>query len=162
MTDTDYGALAAFHDQLHRAMAATILQTRQAGLRHEAFLLMMALRLKSSDGPATVGQLAETLRWNRPEVVEIVDDLVRRGFVDRTRDRADRRRFLITLTPAGEQWLTPLAKNVMNELAVSGPDLLRTTRVAVSHAAASVARTQPPARLDVSDFAWRAVGPAPI
>ena len=125
-------------------------------------MLLIALRRQPEGSSTTIAQLSEILRWNRSELVELVDGLVRRGFVSRTRDRADRRRFLIALTPAGEQWLAPLASNVLRELVVSGPDLLRTARVAVSHAAASVARTQPPVRPDMSDFAWRAVGSAPI
>ena len=68
----------------------------------------------------------------------------------------------ISLTPSGEQWLKPLAKDVLNGLAVSGPDLLRTVRVAVTHAAASAARPQIQVRADIGNFAWRAVGPAPI
>jgi DNA-binding MarR family transcriptional regulator len=164
MTDdlgsTDYSALAAFHDQLHRTIASTTSHTRQAGLQPQAFMLLLALRRQAE--ATTIVQLSETLHWNRAEVVELVDGLVRRGFVARTRDKADRRRFLISLTPAGEQWLTPLAKSVLRELVVSGPDLLRTVRVAVSTAAANAARAEPPARLDVSDFAWRAVGSAPI
>ena len=166
MTDdlgfADYTALAAFHDQLQRTIESTTTRTRQAGLQPLTFMLLLALRRQPPGVPATIGQLVDDLRWNRSEVVELLDDLVRRGFVARTRDKADRRRFLISLTPAGEEWLTPLAKDVLRELAVSGPDLLRTVRVALSHAAANAARTQLPVRADVGDFAWRAVGSAPI
>ena len=76
-------------------------------------------------------------------------------------DKVDRR-FLISLTPTGEQWLTPLAKDVLRGLVDSGPDLLRTVRLVLSHAAANVARTQPAPRADIRDFAWQAVGSAPI
>ncbi len=166
MTDdlgfAEYTALAAFHDQLQQTIESTTTRTRQAGLQPLTFMLLVALRRQPPGIPATIGQLVDALRWNRSEVVELLDDLVRRGFVARTRDKADRRRFLISLTPAGEQWLTPLAKDVLRDLVVSGPDLLRTVRVVLSHAAANAARTQPPARADISDFAWRAVGSAPI
>jgi DNA-binding MarR family transcriptional regulator len=166
MTDdlafAEYTALAAFHEQLQRTIESTTTRTRQAGLQPQTFMLLLALRRQPQGVPTTIGELVDTLRWNRGEVVELLDDVVRRGFVARTRDKTDRRRFLISLTPAGEQWLTPLAKDVLRELVVSGPDLLRTVRVAVSHATANVARMQPPAPLDVSNFAWRAVGSAPI
>lgn len=157
-----YAALAAFHEHLQRTVDATANKTRQAGLRPMTFMLLLALRRQPADNPATVGELAASLRWNRGEAAELVEDLVRRGFVARRRDATDRRRFLIALTPAGEQWLTPVARDVLHELAVSGPELLRSVRMAVTHAAASAARPQPPARADISAFAWRGVGTAPI
>jgi len=158
----DYTALAVFHEQLQRTIDATTAKTRQAGLQPLTFQLLLALRRQPAGIPATIGELVTTLQWNRAEVTELVDDLVRRGFVERMRDRSDRRRFHIFLTPAGQQWLTPLAKDVLRGLSASGPELLRSVRVAVSHAAATVARHPPPARADVSDFAWRAVGSAPV
>lgn len=166
MTDelgsADYTALAAFHEQLQRTIDATTTKTRQAGLQPMTFLVLLALRRQEPGALATIGELATTLGCNRGELAELVEDLVRRGFVARARDNADRRRFLLSLTPAGSKWLTPLAKDVLHELTVSGPDLLRSVRIAVSHAAATAARIQPPARADISSFAWRAVGSAPI
>src|SRR3954466_12079456 len=94
MTDTDYAALAAFHDQLHRTMALTLSHTREAGLQPQAFMLMITLRRQPEGSATTVVQLAELLQWSRTEIVELVEGLVRRGFVARTRDRSDRRRFL--------------------------------------------------------------------
>ena len=37
--------------------------------------------------------------------MEIVDELVRQGFVARDRDPHDRRRFLISLTSTGAEWI---------------------------------------------------------
>ena len=158
----DYSALAAFQDQIHRTVESTTSRTRQAGLQPQSFMLLLALRRLTPEMPTTIVQLVETLGWSRSDVVELVDDLERRGFVARKRDNTDRRRFLISLTPTGEQWLTPLAKDVLRELVSSGPDLLRTVRLVISHAAANVARTQPAPRADIRDFAWQAVGSAPI
>jgi DNA-binding MarR family transcriptional regulator len=166
MTDelgsADYTALAVFHEQLQRTVDATTTRTRQAGLQPMTFLVLLALRRQPADSPATVGELAAALRWNRGDVAELLEDLERRAFVTRIRDKADRRRILISLTPAGEQWLMPLAKDVLHELTVLGPELLKSVRVAVSHAAATAARLQLPVRADISNFAWRAVGSAPI
>src|SRR5204863_169594 len=121
MTDelgaADYTALALFQEQLQRAIESTAARTRQAGLEPLTFMLLLALRRQPAGTPATINELAAALRWNRGELVELLDNVVRRGFVARTRDRNDRRRFLISLTPAGEQWLTPLAKEVLHELA---------------------------------------------
>jgi len=158
----DYIALSTFHAQLQRTTQSTTARTRQAGLQPPTFMLLLALRQQPPGVPATIGELVNSLQWNRSEVVELLDDLVQRGFVARTRDKSDRRRFLISLTPQGAQWLTPLAKGVLEELAQSGPELLRSVRLAVSHAAANEARRQPPARVDIDSFAWRAVGSQPI
>ena len=158
----DYSALAALHEQLQRAMESTAARTRQAGLEPLSFQLPSRSGNSRLANPITIGLLVEALGWERATVVELLDGLVRRRFVTRNRDRADRRRFLISLTPTGEEWLRPLAKDELHGLAVSGADLLRSVRVAVSHAAASAARMQPPPRADVSDFAWQAVGSAPI
>src|SRR5438034_10461080 len=98
MTDelgaADYTALAAFHEQLQRTIESTTTRTRQAGLQPATFMLLLALRRQPRDVPATVGDLVTILRWNRRDVADLVDDLVSRGFVERARDRADRRRFL--------------------------------------------------------------------
>jgi len=160
LASADYTALAAFHEQLQRALDATTSKTRQAGLQPMTFLLLLTLRRQPAGVTTTAGELAAALRWHRGELADLLDDVVRRGFVARSRDTADRRRFLISLTPSGEQWLSPLAKDVLRELAVSGPELLRSVRLAVSHAAASSARFEPAACTDISHFAWRATGSA--
>ena len=95
---TGYSALAAFHEQLQRTVETTALKTRQAGLQPMTFLLLLTLRHQPADKPATVGELAAALGWNRGELADVVDDLARRGFVARTRDAADRRRFLVSMT----------------------------------------------------------------
>jgi DNA-binding MarR family transcriptional regulator len=158
--DADYVALATFHDQLRRTIDSTEHRTRQAGLQSKTFLMLLALRRQPAGTPVTIGRLAEILSIDRNEVVELVDDLVRRGFVARERDRADRRRVLISLTPTGAQWVAPITLDALQDLVASGPELLRAVRLVVAHAAAKAARTPPPARADVADFAWRATGAA--
>ena len=44
---------------------------------------------------------------------------MRRGFLNRERDASDRRRVLISLTPAGERWLASLSDGVLDYLAKS-------------------------------------------
>jgi DNA-binding MarR family transcriptional regulator len=158
---SEYSVLAAFHSQLQRLMDSTETRVREAGLQRTKFRLLIAIKEQPAGAPATIGGLSEALKIDRQSIVELVDELVRQRFVTRERDRSDRRRFLIALTPAGQDWLQPLVEGDLRELAAAGPSLLRTLRAAHAHATAVAERPAPP-RPDVADFAWQAVGAAPI
>lgn len=56
--------------------------------------------------------------------VQLVNRLVRRGMVERRRDRRDRREVVVRLRPAGEKLLTRLAGHSVVELATEGPQLV--------------------------------------
>lgn len=157
-----YSALATFHNKLDHLVEATDQCTREAGVRRTKFRLLMAIKRQPTGAPATIGSLAEAMNLDRSAVVELLDELIRQGFVSRQKDPDDRRRILISLTPTGEEWLAPLVDAALRELATAGPELLHALRVALAHAAAHVARPRPQARADVADFAWRAVGAAAI
>jgi DNA-binding MarR family transcriptional regulator len=86
--------LRVAHDQAHMAAAAVM----PRGLHPRLFGLLTAL-LESA--PLSQQQLAEKMRVNRTLVVGIVDDLEQRGWVERRRDPADRRRHIVEITGAG-------------------------------------------------------------
>jgi DNA-binding MarR family transcriptional regulator len=157
-----YSALAAFHTKLEHLVDATDQCTREAGLRRTKFRLLMVIKRQPTDAPATIGSLAASMGLDRGTVVELLDELIRQGFVLRERDPNDRRRILISLTPTGEAWLAPLVDAALRELATTGPELLHALRVALAYAAAHVARPRAQARPDMDDFAWRGVGVAAI
>ena len=157
---TSYAALAAFHTELQRLVDSTDQRTREAGLQRTKLRMLLAIRRQPS--AATIGALATALNIDRTTVVEIVDELVRQGFVTRQRDPHDRRRFLISLTPTGHEWIGPVVEGELRELATAGPELLRTLRAVIAHASAHVARPCTETRLDVSDFVWRGSGVAAI
>src|SRR5204863_9477738 len=90
---SSYSALAAFHTELQRLVDSIDQRTRQAGLQRTKLRMLLAIRRQPS--AATIGLLADALDIDRTTVVEVVDDLVRQGFVTRERDTHDRRRFLI-------------------------------------------------------------------
>jgi DNA-binding MarR family transcriptional regulator len=160
---TSYSALAAFHTQLQRLVDSTEQRTREAGLQRTKLRMLLAIRRQpAAAGSATIGVLAKTLDIDRNVVVEIVDELVRQGFVTRQRDPQDRRRFLIALTAAGDEWIAPIIEGELRELATAGPELLRTLRAVIAHASAHVARSCTESRLDVADFVWRGTGVATI
>jgi DNA-binding MarR family transcriptional regulator len=65
-----------------------------------SFVRTKALR-RIARQPMPVSDLAAKLLTDRPYATLIVDDLVRRGLVERTTDPADRRRKILTATPEG-------------------------------------------------------------
>jgi DNA-binding MarR family transcriptional regulator len=157
---SSYSALAAFHTQLQKVVDAIDQRTREAGLQRTKLRMLLAIRRQAA--AATIGVLADALEIDRNTVVEIVDELVRQGFVTRDRDPHDRRRFLITLTPTGGEWIGPVVDGELRELATAGPELLRALRAVIAQASAHAARSGTDTRLDVGDFVWRGTGVAVV
>ena len=74
------------------------------------FSLVVALM---SMGPISQQQLAEKMRVNRSLVVGIVDELERRGWLERRRDPDDRRSYRLHVTPAGERAVAEMRPKVI-------------------------------------------------
>jgi DNA-binding MarR family transcriptional regulator len=70
------------------------------GLRAPHYGAMVAL---NELGAVPQSKIAQALRTDDSYVVGLVDDLERRGYVERTRDPDDRRRHSVALTPAGRE-----------------------------------------------------------
>lgn len=63
------------------------------------------LRFIDDHGSRSQQYIGEHLRIDRSTMVTLVDELERMGYVVRVRDRADRRRYAVTLTEYGESQL---------------------------------------------------------
>jgi MarR family transcriptional regulator, organic hydroperoxide resistance regulator len=89
---------------LHRATHATLqaLAARLAGLDLPASEINVLANL-AGHGPLTVGALAAATATRPTTLTSVLDRLVRRGHVVREVDPADRRSFLVSLTPAGQR-----------------------------------------------------------
>ena len=92
---------------------------------------VMVLR---STGPIPIHQLAEALRLGRPATSTLVEQLVRLALVTRMEDPTDRRRTLVSLTPAGNAFITRLRQgrdDTMHALldTLSDDDLITLTRI---------------------------------
>ena len=76
-----------------------------AGARGYHFRLLAALE---EFGPASQARLGGRAGVDRSDVVAALNDLAARGMVERTPDPADRRRNIVTITPAGRAHLRQL------------------------------------------------------
>jgi DNA-binding MarR family transcriptional regulator len=75
------------------------------GSRGYHFRLLAAL---AEFGPASQASLGRRTAMNRSDVVTAVNELVDQGLADRAGDPADRRRNIVTITPAGQRRLSRL------------------------------------------------------
>jgi DNA-binding MarR family transcriptional regulator len=66
---------------------------------------LIALRLLSEDGPASQQRLTESLRLDPSNVVGLLNELEERDLITRRRDRSDRRRHIVEISPRGEEEL---------------------------------------------------------
>jgi MarR family transcriptional regulator, organic hydroperoxide resistance regulator len=98
--DEEPGVVLALHRATH--VTLQVLATRLAGLDLPASEINVLANL-AGRGPLTVGALAAATATRPTTLTSVLDRLVRRGHVVREVDPADRRSFLISLTPAGQQ-----------------------------------------------------------
>jgi DNA-binding MarR family transcriptional regulator len=112
------------HDHVHAVAAEAI----PGGPHPRLFGLLTALL---EAGPFSQQQLAAKMRVNRSLVVGIVDDLERRGWVERRRDPADRRSYELHVTDAGRRAREEMAPHVVrvNERIVERLDGEERTRL---------------------------------
>ena len=97
------------HRQLTERLAAV-------GSRGYHYRLLAALE---EFGPASQASLGRRTGMNRSDVVAAVNELVDQGLAERTGDPADRRRNIVTMTPAGAarlQRLDVVLADVQDEL----------------------------------------------
>jgi DNA-binding MarR family transcriptional regulator len=84
-------------------MGALDLETEDLGRLGLNVKQHAALTLLAAEGAMTQQELGQRLGIDRTTIVAVVDGLERADFVRRERSPADRRAYLLTLTPEGEQ-----------------------------------------------------------
>jgi DNA-binding MarR family transcriptional regulator len=80
------------------------------GLRPSELLALQHLRER---GPSAQQALAELIGIDATNLVAVLNSLEDGGFIERRRDRADRRRAIIALSHRGEQLLTDLDRALL-------------------------------------------------
>jgi len=121
----DYRALAEFRFQFRRFLHFSEQAVREAGLVPQQHLLLLALKGLPAGRKATISEVAERLQLRHHSTVELIDRLVGRGLIKRSRDEADQRRVIIHLTSQGEQVLQKLSLLHRHELQLAGPAFVR-------------------------------------
>ncbi len=130
---TEYQTLAEFRYQLRRFLRFSEQAARAAGLEPQQHPLLLALKGLPEGKKATIGALADRLQLAHHSTVELVDRLVERGFIHRSRDEADQRQVLVSLTSQGEDVLRNLSLSHRAELHSVGPALVQALNTLLSN-----------------------------
>lgn len=125
---SDYRALAEFRYQIRRFVRFSEEAARHAGVEPQHHQLMLAVKGKPDGEPARIADLAERLQIQHHSAVELVDRLVKKGLITRTRGEQDRREVFVELTPRGERILDELTAHTRAELRSAAPRLVATLR----------------------------------
>jgi DNA-binding MarR family transcriptional regulator len=124
INSNDYRALAEFRYQIRRFLRFSEQAARDAGLEPQQHQLLLAIKGLPDDSRATIGEIAERLQVQHHSTVELVDRMVKRGYVQRKRGPEDRREVLLQLTAKGEKTLRELSLHHQEELRTAGPELI--------------------------------------
>ena len=101
--------LARTAEMLRQALIDTV---RPAGLSPNAYNALRILRGTGSKG-LTCGEVAERMITRDPDITRLIDRLVRRDFVSRTRGENDRRLVRLRISPEGRRPLAKLDKPIL-------------------------------------------------
>jgi len=124
LAQADYEVLAAFRQALRKFQRHSDENVRSAHLtaqQHQALLVLKG----GYPGHAeiSVTDLAEALLLKHHSAVELVGRLVKAGLVARRQSSSDRRRVMLSVTPAGDEVLLSLSKANLAVLQSAAPVL---------------------------------------
>ena len=112
----EYETLSNFRYQLRRFLRFSEELTRQHGVTHLQYLLLLHLKGYANREWATIGELSERLQSQQHGVVSLVTRCEKLGLVYRQQGKIDRREVEVHLTVAGEKKLQKLAREHRDEL----------------------------------------------
>lgn len=129
-SETEYRDLADFRCALRTFMSFSEQQARAAGITPQQHLLLLLARGHRSAPRVNIGELADALQVRHHSASLLVDRCVKRGLVERREDPDDRRRALVSLTPAGQDVLDTIIAANQQELGELEEPLFRDTLIA--------------------------------
>ena len=112
----EFETLSNFRYQLRRFLRFSEELTRQHGVTHLQYLLLLHLKGYADREWATIGELSERLQSQQHGVVSLVTRCEKLGLVYRQQGKSDRREVEVHLTAAGEKKLQKLAREHRDEL----------------------------------------------
>ena len=121
----EYRALAEIRYQIRCFLHFSEQMARTAGIESQQHQVMLALKGLPKGKQASISYLAERMQLQHHSMVELIDRLVERNFVQRHRDEVDQRRVIVDLTPHGEEVLRELSLAHRDELQTAGPALVQ-------------------------------------
>lgn len=116
LSNSEFAALSRFRYQLRRFLRFSEEISREFGITHLQYLLLLHIRGYQGRHWATIGELAELLQSHHHGVVSLVSRCEKLGLVYRQQGTADRREVEVHLTPAGEKTVGRLARLHRDEL----------------------------------------------
>jgi len=119
----DYEALAEFRLGLRRFLDFSEKAAEEHGLTPRQHQALLSIRGHPGKDRITVGELAAHLLIRHHSAVELSGRLEILGLIERLSDPADKRRILLSLTPAAEEILTRMSAIHLAELRRIGPHL---------------------------------------
>ncbi|MDE3196535.1 MAG: MarR family transcriptional regulator [Acidobacteriota bacterium] len=127
----DYRNLAEFRRQIRRFLWFSEDAARRAGIEPRQHQALLALKGLPEGTAPTIGEIAARLFIEHHSAVELVNRLVKGGWVARTRAEQDRREVWIRITAAGSNLLRKLSLAHRVELENSGPKLAKALKAAI-------------------------------
>ncbi len=116
MQKPEFETLSSFRYQLRRFLRFSEEITRQHGVTHLQYLLLLHIKGYPEREWATIGELSERLQAKHHGVVALVSRCENLGLVFRTQGKNDRREVEVHLTPLGEKLIHKLARLHRDEL----------------------------------------------
>lgn len=130
--DQDYRALANFRRAIRGFLVFSAEGAAERGLSSQQHQALLAIRAHVGDEAMSIGELAADLGIKNHSAIGLVERLADGGYAKRSPSALDRRRVLVTLTPAGQTVLEEISLRNLAQFGEASTilgQLLQTTKM---------------------------------